>query len=210
MDSTMSLSDIAAVTKDNDGMFGGNGGMWIFALLILLLIGNGGLFGGNSALSQADLQRAVDLNSIQEGQAGINSNVQRVAYENMAAIKDAQLTNLQEIRDNGSLISAGNANIINSLTALQSNMQTCCCETQRNVDSVRFDMANYNNAIQNAIHEDGEKTRAMIYQNKVDALQSQVNQLQISQAVCGIPKVSTYAWGTYPYNGVPFPTPNNI
>ncbi len=30
----MSLSDIAAVTKDNDDYFG-NGGMWIFALLIL-------------------------------------------------------------------------------------------------------------------------------------------------------------------------------
>ena len=44
-----SLSDVAAVTRgDNNGMFGcGGGGMWTFALLILLLIGNGGLFGGH-------------------------------------------------------------------------------------------------------------------------------------------------------------------
>ena len=37
----MSLSDIAAVTKDNDDYFG-NGGMWIFALLILMMMGGGG------------------------------------------------------------------------------------------------------------------------------------------------------------------------
>ncbi len=36
----MSLSDIAAVTKDNDDYFG-NGGMWIFALLILMMMGGG-------------------------------------------------------------------------------------------------------------------------------------------------------------------------
>lgn len=44
----VSLADIAAVTDNKDGMFGGagGGGMWIFALLILLLIGGGGFFGG--------------------------------------------------------------------------------------------------------------------------------------------------------------------
>ena len=36
----VSLADIAAVTDNKDSMFGGaGGGMWIFALLILLLIG---------------------------------------------------------------------------------------------------------------------------------------------------------------------------
>ena len=36
----VSLADIAAVTDNKDDMFGSaGGGMWIFALLILLLIG---------------------------------------------------------------------------------------------------------------------------------------------------------------------------
>ena len=43
-----SLSDVAAVTRDNGGMFGGNGGMWIFALLVLCLLGNGGGFFGDT------------------------------------------------------------------------------------------------------------------------------------------------------------------
>lgn len=50
----VSLADIAAVTDNKDGMFGGagGGGMWIFALLILLLIGGGGFFGGTSYRSR--------------------------------------------------------------------------------------------------------------------------------------------------------------
>ena len=43
------------------------------------------------------------------------------------------------------------------------------------------------------------KTRDLIYQNKVEALQSQVNQLQLAQATCGIPKVNPYSFGTYVY-----------
>ena len=192
MDTGVSLSDIAAVTKDNDGVFGGAGsGVWIFALLILLMLGGGnGLFGGNSsALSQADLQRAIDLNSIQEGQAGINSNVQRVAYENMAAIKDAQLTNLQEIRDNGALISAGFA-----------NQQTCCCETNRNIDSVRYDLANYAAAIQATDTANTQKVLDAMSTNRMADMQNQINQLQLSQAMCGVPKINPYFYGVYPYN----------
>lgn len=44
----MSLSDIAAVTKDNDDYFG-NGGMWIFALLILMMMGGGFWNRGNQS-----------------------------------------------------------------------------------------------------------------------------------------------------------------
>ena len=38
MENGLSLADIAAVTKENDGMFAGNGGMWIFALHIHLIL----------------------------------------------------------------------------------------------------------------------------------------------------------------------------
>jgi len=37
-------------------------------------------------------------------------------------------------------------------------------------------------------------------QDKIASLQAQVNQLTMQQAVCGIPKISTSAWGVYPYS----------
>lgn len=199
----VSLADIAAVTDKSDGMFGGaNGGMWIFALLILLLIGGGGFFGGANGATTADIQRAVDLNSIQQGQRDIAADVQRTAYEQISATKDAAYNNLGEIRDNGALISAGNANIINSLSTLQNNMQNCCCETKgmimenRYLDSQNTASINANTTAQT------QKILDAISQNKIETLQAQVNQLQLQSAMCGVvryPNASTYSAGYGPF-----------
>lgn len=90
----LSLSDIASVTRNNDDCWGGGMGFfWIFALLLLPMLSGGGLWGNNAA-STADIQRAVDLNSIQQGQAGIAADVQRGIYEINGATKDAAYNNL--------------------------------------------------------------------------------------------------------------------
>lgn len=46
---------------------------------------------------------------------------------------------------------------------------------------------------------EGSATRNLIQENKIDSLQAQVNQLQLAQALCGVPKVNPYGYGTYPY-----------
>lgn len=65
--------------------------------------------------------------------------------------------------------------------ALSSQMATCCCD------------------LKTAIHAEGEATRNMIQQNKIESLQAQINQLQLAQATCGLPRINQYAWGVYPY-----------
>ena len=60
-------------------------------------------------------------------------------------------------------------------------------------------MAVQNGDLKALIHSEGEATRAMIQQNKIESLQQQVNSLQLAQATCGIPKVNQYAWGVSPY-----------
>ena len=204
MENGISLSDIAAVTDKSDGMFGGaaGGGMWIFALLILLLIGGGGggLFGGAAnAVSQADLQRAVDLNSIQEGQAGINANVQRTAYENMVAVKDAQLTNLQEIRDNGALIASSSSNIINNLTAMSGMMQQCCCDVKQQILENRYLDAQNTAAINANTTAAMQKVLDTIQQDKIASLTSEVSDLKTQNMFCGVPRINPYGYGVYPY-----------
>lgn len=65
--------------------------------------------------------------------------------------------------------------------ALSSQMANCCCD------------------LKTAIHAEGEATRNMIQQNKIESLQAQINQLQLAQATCGLPRINQYAWGVYPY-----------
>ena len=173
MDSTYSLSDIAAVTDGNrDGMFGGNG-IWFLALLFLFGGGFGG-YGRNQAATTEDLASGFNfsginnkLNEIASGIAGVNTNL-------------------------------GNA-ICSSTYELASKIDQCCCNTQLGVQQVRYDMAVQNGDLKALIHSEGEATRSMLQQNKIESLQAQVNQLQLAQATCGLPRISPYGYGVYAY-----------
>lgn len=81
----------------------------------------------------------------------------------------------------------GNA-ICQSTYELASKIDSCCCQTQLGIKDL---MA--------TVVAEGSATRNLIQENKIDSLQAQVNQLQLAQALCGVPKVNPYGYGTYPY-----------
>lgn len=197
-DSNFSLSDIAAVAGNDN--FGGGGFFWIFALLLLPLLSNGGLYGGNGATATKDdvynaVQRSTDFAALERQNNEIMQNTSNVGASVVSAIKDGNYNSLGEIRDLQTAVNTGFA-----------NSQNCCCETNRNIDSVRFDMSNYAAQTQASIHAEGEQTRSMLQQNKIEALQSQINQLQLQNAVSGVvryPSASTYSAGANPYCGCP-------
>ena len=74
MENSYSLADVAAATRNNDGGFGfGGDGAWIFGLLILLGIMNGG-FGGwgnrqpvmnGEPVTEAGLCNAMNFNNLE-------------------------------------------------------------------------------------------------------------------------------------------------
>lgn len=66
-------------------------------------------------------------------------------------------------------------------SALSAQMANCCCD------------------LKTAIHAEGEATRNMIQQNKIEGLQAQISALQLNQALCGIPRTSPYGYGIYAY-----------
>ena len=131
----------------DDSMSFGGSGIWIFGLLILLALllgGNGnGLFGGNrgsmfppNVATTADVQRATDFAALErQNNEGVAATRQGV-YDVAAAVKDGNYNILSELRD---LESASDAGI--------AQQQVCCCETNRNIDSVRYDMSNFAAAI---------------------------------------------------------------
>ena len=62
--------------------------------------------------------------------------------------------------------------------------QQCCCETNRNIDAVRYEAAQNTSAITTAIHAEGEETRKLIQQNEIQALRDKVADLQLAQSQC--------------------------
>ena len=85
----------------------------------------------------------------------------------------------------------GNA-ICTSTYELASKIDACCCSTKEAIGQVRYDMA-----VQNS------ELKAMMQQNKIEGLQAQINQLQLAQAMCGVPRINPNAWGVYPYSCQP-------
>ena len=91
----------------------------------------------------------------------------------------------------------GQANIL-------AKAQECCCEQLRAIDGV-----NYNNALNTAsinatTTAQTQKILDAISANKIDALQSKVNELQLANAMSGVvryPNAWTYNAGVSPFCG---------
>lgn len=180
MDSGLSASDVAML--NGNGGFGGNSFLWIFALLILA---NGGLGGwGRSDFGQ--YATAASQQEILFGQQfqNLDNKIDRLGN----GIADATFAINNSIKD-------GNY-------ATQNIVKDGFCATQKNIDSVRFDMANYANAIQATDTANTQKILDVLAQNKIETLQGRINQLELQSAMCGVvryPNAMTYDAGRSPF-----------
>ena len=198
MENGLSASDVALMSRNNDGGFGfGGDGAWIFGLLVLLGLFNGGFggFGGNRGDRNAtvgDVQRATDFAALErQNNEGVAATRQS-AYDVMTAIKDGNFNVLGELRDIQATTNAGFA-----------NQQKCCCETLRAIDSVNYNGAINTAAINATTTAQTQKVLDAISQNKIENLQAQVNQLQLQSAMCGVvryPNATTYCSGSNPFS----------
>lgn len=153
----------ALANKDDDNGLGGNGLLWIF-LLILFWGGNG--FGGlgrngsgavindaaitgqiEAALSKAqvaNLSDATILTAINGNKEAINAVASTLGMQS-ETIRGAIDRLANGICDLGYKMGQDTASIISNITtgnaALSRQLADCCCTTQRNIDSVRYDMA---------------------------------------------------------------------
>lgn len=169
-----SLSDIAAVVGNNGlnawpvmaggfgGGFGGFGGDWAAFLLFALIFGGmgngwgGGWGGGNAALTRAEMFDGFNNQTVVRKLDGITQGLCDGFY--------AQNTNLlQGFNSIGSQIAE------NRFAA-----QQCCCETNRNIDAVRFDNEKCCCRLETAIHQEGEQTRALMNANKIESLRDRL------------------------------------
>lgn len=173
----LSVADVAALqNRDNDGMFGGAGGTWIWVFFLFFLLawgGNGLGFGNNAAglqgaLTRADLCQEFNFNGLENSIRGVQNGLCDGFYAMNTTMLQG-MNNVQSQLCNG--FNGVNTNIAENRYAAQQ----CCCETNRNIDAVRAE--NYRNTcdIVNTIKADGEATRALMTANTIQDLRDKLS-----------------------------------
>ena len=146
-----SLSDIAALNGNNDGMAAWMNNPFIYLVWLAVLGGGNGLFGNRG---DAAVQGAITRSDLFEGFNNQDVNGQLRGITN--GICDGFYATRQGISELGF------------------GMKDCCCGINRNIDAVRYEGAQNTCAITNAIHAEGEATRALINANTMQDLRDRL------------------------------------
>lgn len=202
--SGLSASDVALL-NGNNGMWGDGGAfMWIFALLILANGGFGGGWGngnGNSNAIQNDINRGFDnqnlqaqtrdiLTAVNAGTAQTVAATNQTFHDNLMAMQGFYNETARDISD----LRVGQANAL-------ANANECCCATKQLIMQSNYDGAMRDAATNANFTAQIQSVKDMIAQNKIEALQAQVSQLQLAQATCGVlrfPNSWSYDAGQFP------------
>lgn len=153
-----SLSDIAAITGDRRG-YGFDDNMWILVLFFMLFgwgnngWGNNGLQG---ALTRGEMFDGFNNQDTQRKLDGISQGLCDGFYAQNTTMLQGFNTIGQEIANS------------------RFSAQSCCCETNRNIDSVRYEASKNTCDIIRAIEKDGDQTRALINSNTMQNLRDKL------------------------------------
>ena len=167
MDSNYSLADIRAATQDDNG-YGGQGSWFWIVVLFLFMFGFGrngwGNDCNNGALTRAEMTDGFNNQSILNKLNGLENGLCDGFYAQNNAMLQGFSTMGNQIMQN------------------QFAMKECCCETNRNIDAVRYENSKNTCEITTAIHNEGEQTRALIQANTIqnlrDRLEAKSQELQ--------------------------------
>lgn len=185
--------------------WGGNGFMWIFGLLILMGMFNGNGWGnngsGNANAIQADVNRGFDNQNLQAQTRDILGAVNAGTAQAVAATNQTFHDTLattqnfyNELARDVAALSVGQANTL-------AKINECCCSNQQAIMQNNYDAAMRDAATNANFTAQIQSVKDMIAQNKIEALQQQVNALQLKEATAGVlryPTSWTYNAGAFP------------
>lgn len=160
MPEALTAADVSAVVNKHHSGYGldgmGCGGGWIWIILLFVLFGGYGGYGNRQGLTQIELQQGFDTQNVLRKLDGITQGLCDGFYAQNTTMLTGFNTIGQEIANN------------------RFAMQQCCCETNRNIDAVRYEAAKNTCDIVRAIEKDGDATRALINANTMQDLRDKL------------------------------------
>ena len=159
----------------------GMGGVGLLVILFFLMSGGFGGFGGfNQAATSNEVQRGFDNQNSMANQREILGATNQV-YHDLATV----------IGDKYGELTRDIYGVSGQVAQVLANQNECCCNTLRAIDSVKYDNLQNTNKILEAMA-----------QNKIEALQSKVQSLELAQATGNVvryPIQTTYNAGFNPF-----------
>jgi hypothetical protein len=207
----LSIADAMALAgnRNEGGLFEGTSA-WVFFLFFLLAWGGGGGFfgGGGNSTREGELTRAEMYNAL--GQQDSFSNQSNIMRELSAFERDAA-NNWGSMKYDNLM---GVNNIMSQMAANAAAQAQCCCETNRNIDAVRYENARNTGDV---VHNAQLNTRDILESQNAgfqrildfltnDKIESLRNELQSAQLQLGNMSQTTTLINTLR----PFPAPAYI
>ena len=159
----------------NNGGFWGGDGWW--AIIIFAMIFGWGRGGGGASTdpglqglaTRADVNEAIAFNGVERGISAIQQGICDSTYAlNNSITNGFNNTNVALLQ--------GFNGIQSQMCNMAAQTQDCCCQTQRAIDGVNYNMATNTCAIQNTI----QGSTRDILENNIDSLQAENQSLKLA------------------------------
>ena len=178
---------------ENDGFFG-MGGIGVLIILFFLMSGGFGGWGANGQVATSnEVQRGFDNQNAMANQREILSAVTAGTAQSVAATNQVFHDLVGYVGDKYTELDRDVLGVSAAIQQSIANENQCCCNTLRAIDSVKYENAQNTNKILEAMA-----------QNKIEALESKVSELQLAQATSNVvryPQSWTYNAGPSPFCG---------
>lgn len=186
---------------ENDGLFG-MGGMGVLIILFFLMSGGFGGFGGwgnrgEQFATSNEVQRGFDNQNSMANQREILGATNQV-YHDLATV----------VGDKYSELTRDVYGVSGQVAQVLANQNACCCDTKMLIQETsaqnRYDALKNTNDINAVTIGQTQKILDAIAQNKIEALQSKVQSLELAQATGNVvryPNAWTYNAGPSPFCG---------
>ena len=202
MDSGMSLSDIAAVTRGANDENGWGSGWFLIVVLFLFMFG----FGGNgwnrqgefgqyaTAASQQEILFGQQFGQLNDRLTNIGNGICNLGYEMQGSIG--------QLGKEVALAQAGtNTTILQTGNGIQAQLAQCCCDNRLATANLAAQMDKQTCAINSNIDAKFAELQKQQYEQTIAAQNQRISQLELQAQMYGVVR---YPNG-YSYNAGPSP-----
>ena len=184
---TDGITPVMNVGGNNGGLFGGSdNGAWILFLFLILAMGGNG-FGGNGN-QRGEISNDFLYTNLNND---LNTDFIQVYQQNQSLAKDLcnGFANVNSNLCNG--FNNTNMNVVNATNGINNNinsisreMAECCCTTNRNIDSVKFENERNTNAIIQNATANTQSILDKMCQNEIQSLRDELNETRRQSDIC--------------------------